>query len=167
VRSKRPFLKSVQDRCRHFSEESFLKSERSPPATSVNITFGSLSLIKSILANRSTRYLIKKKNEDDQDYHLVLQRSGKILVAEIPNPDCVEDTPEPLKSMIIEARSDLDDWFADHHGEGPVFHQKVSVWGIGMFDTKGCENRSDRLLQVSTKLLRVEITSSLSIAARV
>jgi hypothetical protein len=86
---------------------------------------------------RINAFLLKKKNETDQDYHLVLQRNGKTLVAEIPNPDCLDDTPEPLKSMIIKARSDFDDWFAEHHSEGPVFHQRVSIWGIGMFDTQG------------------------------
>jgi len=86
---------------------------------------------------RVDAYLLKKKNEVDQDYHLVLLGGTKTLVAEIPHPVCVADTPEPLRSMIIKAREDFDEWFAAHHNEGPNFHQKVRVWGIVMFDTKG------------------------------
>ena len=86
---------------------------------------------------RINAFFLKKKDEADQDYHLVLQSGSKKLVAEIPHPDCVEDTPEPLKSMIIKARSDFDAWFEEHKSEGPDFHQKVRVSGIGMFDALG------------------------------
>lgn len=79
----------------------------------------------------------KKKNEADQDYHLILKSGQRTLVAEVPHPDCVEDTPEPLKSMILQARADFDTWFAAHADEGPEFNQKVRVTGVGMFDTLG------------------------------
>jgi hypothetical protein len=38
----------------------------------------------------------KKKDETDLDYHLILKSGQRTLVAEIPSPDCLDDTPEPL-----------------------------------------------------------------------
>jgi len=81
--------------------------------------------------------LVKKKNETDQDYHLILKTGQRTLVAEIPSPDCLDDTPEPLRGMILQARQDFDTWFASHSSEGPEFDQKVRVTGVGMFDTLG------------------------------
>jgi hypothetical protein len=82
-----------------------------------------------------TATLTKKKNESDEDYHLILKKGVRTLVAEIPAPGCVEDTPEPLKSMIIQARNDFDEWQATQ--SGATFNQKVRVTGVGMFDTLG------------------------------
>lgn len=81
-----------------------------------------------------TAFLTEKKNEKDEDYHLVLDDgSGENLVAEIPAPACVEDTPEPLKDMILQARSDFDEWFAALPNK-KKFRQKVRITGIGFFD---------------------------------
>ncbi|HEX9929303.1 MAG TPA: hypothetical protein VGB02_12265 [Pyrinomonadaceae bacterium] len=85
--------------------------------------------------------LTKKKNEADEDYHLVLKSGGKFLVAEIPSAQCVEDTVEPLKGMIIQARSDFDEWFSKQTKK--TFNQKVRITGIGFFDrVHGAEGAS-------------------------
>jgi hypothetical protein len=82
-----------------------------------------------------TATLTKKKNEDDEDYHLILKSGNRTLVAEIPADGCVDDTPEPFRSMITKARSDFDAFAANHNGN--TFNQKVRVTGLGMFDTLG------------------------------
>jgi hypothetical protein len=79
-----------------------------------------------------TARFIKKKNEDDEDYHLILKSGQKTLVAEIPSPNCLDETPEPFKTLITQARSEFDDWFANQSGS--TFNQKVRVTGLGMFD---------------------------------
>ena len=68
---------------------------------------------------------------------MILKSGQRTLVAEIPSPDCLDDTPEPLRGMIIQARQDFDTWFASHSSDGPEFNQKVPVTGVGMFDTLG------------------------------
>lgn len=89
-----------------------------------------------------TAFLTKKKNEKDEDYHLIMDDgTGRSLVAEIPSPNCVAETPEPLKSMILEARSDFDDWFMKQTKK--TFFQKVRMTGIGFFDrVHGSEGES-------------------------
>ena len=79
-----------------------------------------------------TANLVERRNEDDRDYHLVLESRGRTLVAEIPHPDCVRGTPEPLRSLIIKARRDFDNWWAKKP-RGSI-NQKVVVAGLGMFD---------------------------------
>ena len=56
------------------------------------------------------------------------------MVAEIPNKNCLDNTPEPLRSQIIKARSDFDAWA---NGPNKHFPQKVRVTGVGFFDTLG------------------------------
>ena len=56
------------------------------------------------------------------------------MVAEIPNKNCLDNTPEPLRSQIIKARSDFDDWA---NGPNKHFPQKVRITGVGFFDTLG------------------------------
>lgn len=51
------------------------------------------------------------------EHHLVLKSGQRTLVAEIPHPDSLDDTPESLKTMIIQ---DFDESFA-----------------VGMFDKLG------------------------------
>lgn len=89
-----------------------------------------------------TAYLTKKKNEADEDYHLVIKSGSRYLVAEIPSVNCVENTIEPLKSMIIKARTDFDEWFAAQPDK-KNFNQKVRVTGLGFFDrVHGAEGTS-------------------------
>jgi hypothetical protein len=88
-----------------------------------------------------TAFLTKKKNEDDEDYHLVIKDGDRYLVAEIPSETCVENTIEPLKSMILKARSDFDEWFAGQTRR--TFNQKVRLTGLGFFDrVHGAEGAS-------------------------
>ena len=59
------------------------------------------------------------------------------MIAEIPDPGCVADTPEPLKSMIIQARQDFDAHFSGSKKAGGSFkaaHAKVRITGPGLFD---------------------------------
>ncbi len=86
-------------------------------------------------------FLFKKKNEKDEDYHLVLRRGDSMIIAEIPSAGCVEKTPEPLKSMIIQARADFDEWFGKQTTK--TFNQRVCVNGVGFFDrVHGAEGTS-------------------------
>lgn len=88
-----------------------------------------------------TAYLTKKKNESDEDYHLVIKDGDRYLVAEIPSANCVENTIEPLKGMILQARSDFDEWFSKQTKK--IFNQKVRLTGLGFFDrVHGAEGAS-------------------------
>jgi hypothetical protein len=70
----------------------------------------------------------------DSDYHLAIKDSaGRTVIAEIPKPDCLNNTPEPLKSMITQARSDFDSHFTAT-GSFKTANQKVRITGPGMFD---------------------------------
>jgi len=80
-----------------------------------------------------TAYLQLKKNEADEDYHLVLKSGKKTMIAEIPGEGCVADTPEPIKSMIIKARQDFTDWYAAQPNKKHL-NAKVRVTGMGFFD---------------------------------
>lgn len=77
--------------------------------------------------------IMEKKNEADEDYHLVLRTGSREMIAEIPSPDCVEDTPEPLRSMIIQAREDFDTWYAAQSPKKNM-NKKIVLTGIGFFD---------------------------------
>jgi hypothetical protein len=80
-----------------------------------------------------TATLLKKKNEDDQDYHLVIKSGTRKMIAEIPSPDCLDSTPEPIKSMVIQARSDFDTWF-DQQPDKVNLNTRVRITGMGFFD---------------------------------
>ena len=80
-----------------------------------------------------TATLVKKKNEDDLDYHLVIKSGTKQMIAEIPSEACVAETPEPIKSMVIQARLDFDDWY-DQQTNKQNLNAKVRLTGIGFFD---------------------------------
>jgi hypothetical protein len=82
-----------------------------------------------------TATLTEKLTESDEDYHLVLTSGTRTLVAEIPNPDCLVDTPQPLRGMITKARADFDGWWSRRRRG--ALNQPVRVTGIGMFDTLG------------------------------
>lgn len=77
--------------------------------------------------------IMEKKNEADEDYHLVLQSGTKQMIAEIPSPNCVADTPEPLRSMIIKARQDFDAWYAAQSPKKNM-NKKINLVGLGFFD---------------------------------
>ena len=82
-----------------------------------------------------TAFLIAKSNEDDKDYHLILTDGQRTLVAEIPHPDCVRETPEPIRGLIKKARKDFDEWWTRRRRG--ALNQKVRVTGLGFFDTLG------------------------------
>jgi hypothetical protein len=70
----------------------------------------------------------------DTDYHLAIKDSGgRTMIAEIPKPTCLTNTPEPLKSMITQARADFDSHFTVT-GSFKAARQKVRITGPGMFD---------------------------------
>ena len=70
----------------------------------------------------------------DNDYHLAIKDSaGRTMIAEIPKPTCLTDTPEPLKSMITQARTDFDAHFTVTGSFKPT-NTKVRITGPGMFD---------------------------------
>ena len=85
-----------------------------------------------------TAFLIGKSNEDDNDYHLILTDGQRTLVAEIPHPVCVRNTPEPIRGLIKKARKDFDEWSVRRR-RGAV-NQKVRVTGLGFFDTRCNDN---------------------------
>ena len=74
----------------------------------------------------------------DSDYHLVLRDgNGNTLVAEIPNPNCLGSTPQPLRSLITQARHDFDAKFsgsAHANGHFQPTNTTVKITGQGFFD---------------------------------
>jgi len=71
--------------------------------------------------------------EPDQDYHLVLaDESGKTMIAEIPDPNCV-GVASPFKAGIANARSEFDAQFTVSKRFQPA-NIPVQVKGVGMFD---------------------------------
>lgn len=78
--------------------------------------------------------IMEKKNEDDEDYHLVLQSGSKQMIGEIPSPNCVEGTPEPIKGMILQARQDFDAWYSQQPSPKKEMNKKITLIGIGFFD---------------------------------
>jgi hypothetical protein len=73
----------------------------------------------------------------DTDYHIAIKDGANTMIAEIPDPNCVTDTPEPLKSMITQARADFDAHFSGGKKAGGGFkttNTKVRITGPGLFD---------------------------------
>jgi hypothetical protein len=73
----------------------------------------------------------------DTDYHIAIKDGANTMIAEIPDPNCVTDTPEPLKSMITQARADFDAHFSGAKKASGSFHltnTKVRITGPGLFD---------------------------------
>src|SRR5215472_10120080 len=80
-----------------------------------------------------TDYKHEEGRTGDNDYHLVLDDGqGNTMVAEIPSPDCVDDS-SPFAAQIAGARADFDaqlsaaQWFQ-------TANIPVQVTGVGMFD---------------------------------
>lgn len=70
----------------------------------------------------------------DSDYHLVIEdESGNTIIAEIPNPPCLSQTPEPLKGLIMQAKSDFDSRLTVT-GSFQTANVKVRITGPGFFD---------------------------------
>ena len=71
------------------------------------------------------------KDEDDQDYHLVLKDdAGRTMIAEIPDPECVRDRGR-FATRIKQARAQFENDIRLKLKDGPV---KVEVEGVGFFD---------------------------------
>ena len=69
----------------------------------------------------------------DSDYHLVLQDgAGKTIVAEIPSPDCVDDS-SPFRPFIAKARAAFDSRLTAT-GSFQTANVSVRVVGVGFFD---------------------------------
>lgn len=70
----------------------------------------------------------------DSDYHLAIKNAaGKTMIAEIPDPGCLTNTPEPLKDMITQARADFDAVLTAT-GSFKATNKKVRLTGPGLFD---------------------------------
>lgn len=70
----------------------------------------------------------------DSDYHLVIEDdSGNTIIAEIPNPPCLAQTPEPLKSQILQAKNDFDSRLTVT-GSFKTANLRVRITGAGFFD---------------------------------
>jgi hypothetical protein len=83
-----------------------------------------------------TVWLLGMVREDDGDYHLVLsdEDNKKItMVAEIPNPDCVQPSWKPLMAVLRV-------WLDKHVGKPTTDYKplpkplKLEVMGVGFFD---------------------------------
>ena len=91
-----------------------------------------------IQPTETTQYVISAtldefKLESDSDYHLVLDDgNGNTLIAEIPDPSCV-DSSSPLLSAITSARSTFDARYTATTSFQTV-DVPVTVTGIGFFD---------------------------------
>ena len=81
-----------------------------------------------------TTTIIEKRNEDDDDYHLVLKSGKKTMIGEIPSDECIEDSPAPFKAMIKQARADLDAYLDLPGNHASNMNARVRLTGIGFFD---------------------------------
>jgi hypothetical protein len=81
-----------------------------------------------------TDYKEEVGKHGDRDYHLALKdASGKTMIAEIPASSCLRQTPEPLRSLITQARADFDSRF-NATGQFKKTNTRVRVTGVGFFD---------------------------------
>ena len=79
-------------------------------------------------------YKEERGHNGDNDYHLVIRdSSGNSMVAEIPKENCLANTPEPLRSMIRQARADFNSKFTVT-GSFQNTNTKVKITGQGFFD---------------------------------
>lgn len=84
----------------------------------------------------------KKKNKKtgkvsivgDDDYHLAIKdESGNTMIAEIASKSCVGQTPEPLKTMMKEARDEFDAHLTATSRFKPA-NLRIRITGPGFFD---------------------------------
>jgi len=82
-----------------------------------------------------TDYKEEKGSTGDNDYHLALKDDdGNTMIAEIPKPSCVTNTtPEPLRDLIHQARTDFDAKFTVTGSFKPA-NSRVRITGPAMFD---------------------------------
>ena len=81
-----------------------------------------------------TDYKEESGKHGDRDYHLALtDASGKTMIAEIPSPSCLRQTPEPLRILITQARADFDSHFSAT-GQFKHTNTRVRITGVGFFD---------------------------------
>lgn len=76
--------------------------------------------------------LAEYKQEDDSDWHLVIVADGRRMVAEIPAPACVGDSP--FANGIIHARKQFGEQFAPGPSWQPAGNVPVTVTGVGFYD---------------------------------
>jgi hypothetical protein len=80
-----------------------------------------------------TDYKHETGRSGDNDYHLVLDDGqGNTMVAEIPSPDCVDDS-SPFAAQIASARADFDAQLTAA-SSFQTANIPVQVTGVGMFD---------------------------------
>lgn len=84
----------------------------------------------------------KKKNKKtgkvkivgDDDYHLAIKDSnGRTMIAEIASKKCVAQTPEPLKTMMKEARDEFDSHLTAT-AKFKATNKKIQITGPAFFD---------------------------------
>jgi hypothetical protein len=75
---------------------------------------------------------------NDDDYHLVLKDGDKTMIAEIPDPSCVERAPKAIRERVQIAHDDLYRRFTGRlrpvYGTFKPSNVRVRIAGIGMFD---------------------------------
>lgn len=107
----------------------FLRTRHTPSYRPQTARVGPVELTTYRVHARLVEYV----REDDGDYHLVLaDRSGRTMIAEIPDPSCVARI-SPVKAAIRLARTRMD----AHFGVTTSFkaaNVRVVISGIGFFD---------------------------------
>lgn len=74
-----------------------------------------------------------KKNEDDNDYHLVLSSGSETMVGEVPDPVCAVASTSAHVNDFIDARN----WVNTHIGTGAVANVNipaVDITGVAYVD---------------------------------
>jgi hypothetical protein len=105
-----------------------------PPAHRGNVRIAPTEATIWVIEATITEYKEEKGATGDNDYHLALDDgAGNTMVAEIPSPGCLTNTPEPLRSMIKQARSDFKSRFTVTGGFKQT-NTKVRITGPAMFD---------------------------------
>jgi len=76
--------------------------------------------------------LLRYKEEQDSDYHLVLSDGQHTMIAEIPAPYCVGSSP--LAAGIKHARAQFSQRYHPSPDHFLYTHARVTVTGVGFFD---------------------------------
>lgn len=79
-----------------------------------------------------TGTLLRYKEEQDSDYHLVLSDGQHTMIAEIPAPYCVGSSP--LAAGITHARAQFSQRYHPSSDHFLYTHARVTVTGVGFFD---------------------------------
>ncbi|MBS1903224.1 MAG: hypothetical protein JSS75_05940 [Bacteroidetes bacterium] len=80
--------------------------------------------------------LVELGKEDDNDYHLVIKdpKTGKTMIAEIPDPDCKELSNTKLAPKYRQAREVLKKVYGEPGAIVKVKPMKITIWGIGFWE---------------------------------